>query len=449
METATITPSPHMPITSPDYVRLLHEAQKQLEHLRLLQRISADFTVSLDLDQVLRTCLERIQFVMESQGASLLMIEGNELVFKVAIGYKADEVKPFRVPLGEGIAGWVARHARGTIANDVHRDARFYEGVDKGSGFVTQSLVAAPLMVNERVIGVVEVTNKAEGFSDDDLNLLMTIAPLAAMAIENARLYQLAVDRGRMERELQMARDVQSSLVPRVTAYLQGWEFAAQWQPAEAVSGDFYDFIPIEFVKVGKPTQTPKGELGLVIADASGHGMPAALFMTLTRSVVRASVTQARPITECIAQANRLICADATDGMFVTLLYAQLAPNNGQVVYVNAGHPAPLWYRAGTGELAELPSNDIPLGLEETRQFELHTIELEKGDFVIFCTDGVTEATNLAGDEFGKYHLRRVILEHTQHPPEPLLLAIQQAVREFAGAARQEDDMTLLVVKRV
>jgi sigma-B regulation protein RsbU (phosphoserine phosphatase) len=376
------------------------------------------------------------------------MVEGHELVFKVAIGYKADEVKPFRVPLGQGIAGWVAKHARGTIANDVRRDTRFYEGVDKGSGFVTQSLMAAPLMVNERVIGIVEVTNKEGGFSDDDLNLLMTIAPLAAMAIENARLYQLAVDKGRMERELQMARDVQSSLLPRTTPYLQGWEFAAQWEPAQEVSGDFYDFIPVEYVKVGKPTQVPKAELGLVIADASGHGMPAALFMTLTHSIVRASVTQARPITECIAQANRLVCADATDGMFVTLLYAQLAPNSGQFVYVNAGHNPPFWYHAATRELTELMSNDIPLGLEAARAFEQHSIELEKDDFVVFYTDGITEAPNLAGDEFGKYQLRRVILAHAQHTLTQLLAAIQQAAREFVGSAAQYDDMTLVGVKR-
>src|SRR5258706_3702748 len=144
----------------------------------------------------------------------------------------------------------------------------------------------------------------------DDRELLPAIAPTAAIDIENARLYQAALEQGRLERELQMAREVQARLMPRATPQRAGWEFAARWQPAREVAGDYYDFIP----------DHADGSVGFVIADVTDKGMPAALFMALTRSVVRASTTAAASPAEAMTQANRLISADSVDGLFVTLV---------------------------------------------------------------------------------------------------------------------------------
>jgi sigma-B regulation protein RsbU (phosphoserine phosphatase) len=417
--------------------RLFRAMDQQLASLQLLHEISVDLTSTLDLDAVLIATLERVQHAFAAETASILIVEGDELVFKVALGAKADEVKPFRVPLGHGIAGWVAQNRRGTFTNDARHDERFYAAVDKGTGFVTNMLMAAPLALKDHVIGVVEVSNKPGGFTDADLDLLSTISASAAIAIENARLYQIAVEQGRIERELQMAREVQANFIPRDTPHIPGWEFSADWQSAFEVSGDFYDFIYGE-----------QPQLGIAIGDVADKGMAAALFMTLTRTVVRTSVLHGRDAADAISAANRVICADAAAGMFVTLCYAQLHCGTGEVQLVNAGHPAPLVYRADCDQLSELTPHGLPLGISDTARFPDERLALNAGDFILFYTDGLTDALNAQGEEFGKSRLLSVIHEYRHEVSQSMVDALRQSLLEFIGAAAPVDDMTVVIARR-
>jgi sigma-B regulation protein RsbU (phosphoserine phosphatase) len=456
--------------------RLFRDMHDRLAALRVLHDLSADMTSTLDLPRVLTSCLERVQSLLGSEAASILILDKDELVFQVALGTKAAEIQPFRIPLTQGIAGWVARNALGTFSNDAYNDERFYGNIDRRSGFVTHMVMAAPLIVKDRVIGVVEVFNKPGGFDDSDLNLLSTIGASAAIAIENARLYAVAVEKGRLEQELRVARDVQANLIPRSTPSVPGWDFAGHWHSALEVSGDFYDF-PVD--ELGRP--------GIVIADVADKGMAAALFMALTRSIVRASVGHGRSPAESIAQANRLICADAADGMFVTLCYAQIDPLTGEFCCVNAGHPAPLLYRAsaggsaspsarasarGSGEaaaaegidsrtaagtagsrvpagaLVELTRHGIPLGIDDTLAYECESASLASGDVVVFYTDGVTDALNSAGEDFGKERLLRVVRESCRDSSRDVCDAVQEALTAFIGDAAPADDATFVVVRR-
>ena len=417
--------------------RLFREVQDNVRNLRLLNEISTDLTSTLDLERVLRASLQRAQDAFNSAAASILMVEGDELVFRVALGGSAEQVKPFRVPLGQGIAGWVVQHAQGVVVNNPQHDPRYYKAVEAGTGFLAESLMAAPLIVNGRAFGVIEVINKPGGYSPGDLALLSTIAASASIALENARLYRIAVEQGRMERELQVAREVQSSLIPNATPTIPGWEFAARWQPARRVAGDFYDFVPIG------------DRLGLVIADVSDKGMPAALFMALSRSIVRASVSHVHSLAESIAQANRLICADAANGMFVTLFCAQVEPGSGEVRYVNAGHNPPLVCRAGSGECVKLGNSGMALGFFAGAEFAQHAVYLEPGDFVVLYTDGVTEALNTAEQEFGEERLRRLLLDHRDASAEDIASALGRAVAAFAGEAAPSDDVTFVIAKRL
>ncbi|MBI3739985.1 MAG: SpoIIE family protein phosphatase [Chloroflexi bacterium] len=416
----------------------LNELEKQVKNLQLLHDVSLDLTSTLDLERVLLKCLERVQKVLGSASASILMLEGDELVFKYAIGEKADEIKPFHVPLGQGISGWVALHKKGTFTNDVQNDPRYYRTVDTNIGFVTRALLAAPLIINARVIGVISATNKPNGFSDADLELLSTIGAGAAIAIENARLYQVAIEKGRLERELQVAREVQASLIPNQVPRLKGWDFAARWQPAREVSGDFYDFIPV--------TDT---QLGIVIADVSDKGMPAALFMSLTRAIMRASATPQCSPAQSIAQANRLISADASDGMFVTLFYALIDSVNQQFVYVNAGHNPPLLYRANENALSELARTGIAAGISDAQLYQERAIEMRAGDFVVMYTDGITEAENSAGEQFGDARLRRVVEENCGAHAAQIVAELEKTLSEFVGDAAPMDDVTVVVVKKI
>ena len=251
-----------------------------------------------------------------------------------------------------------------------------------------------------------------------------------------AQVVQLAVEKGRLDHELQMAHEVQASFLPRETPQIPGWEFVARWRPAREVAGDYYDFIPGD-----------RGQLGLVIADVTDKGMPAALFMVLTRSIVRASVTSTPSPAEGITRANRLLCADSYGGMFVTLFYALLDPAIGEVTYVNAGHNPPLLCRADHEQLTKLGRTGMALGVIADASFEQRTAHLHPGDFIVFYTDGVTEATDAQEREFGMERLQRVILDHRGAPAADIVAALEQAIEDFAGPTDPFDDIAIVVAK--
>ena len=419
--------------------RLFRDAQDKLQTLRLLQEISADLTSTLDLECVLTACLQRVQETFNAEAASIFTVEGDDLLFQIALGEKSTEIKPFRVQLGKGFAGWVVQNKQGVIVNDVHNDPRFYNAVDAVSGLVTQCVMAAPLIVNDQVIGVIEIFNKKTGnFSNIDLNLLSTIASTASNAIDNAKLYEVAVEKGRMERELQMARKMQVRLLPNITPLVPGWDFAAKWLPALEVAGDYYDYILYE-----------NGNIGLVIADVTDKGMPAALFMALTRSIVRASLDRATSPSQDLTRANYLICAESADGYFVTLVYAQLNPHSGEITYVNAGHNPPLLYRSGIGYLEYFTTTGMALGIQSDFIFNQRSIQLNSGDFILFYTDGIIDAIDGAGNEFGRERLEKIIKEHQEATAAEIVAILEKEVSDFTSASVPFDDITLMVVKRL
>jgi phosphoserine phosphatase RsbU/P len=415
----------------------LSQLEDQLRHLQLVHDVNIDLTSTLDLDRVLLKVLERAKNAVSSATASILMLEGDELVFTYSIGEKADRIKPYRVPLGVGISGIVGQTRRAAFTNDVQNDPRHYKMVDAGIGYRTESLMAAPLAVNDRLIGVISATNKPGGFAESDLELLSTIGAAAGIAIENARLYRLAVEQGRMERELQMARDVQASLMPKEMPQESGWQFAAMWKPAREVSGDYYDFIPIG-----------DNRLAVVIADVSDKGMPAALFMSLARSALRANAVPFLAPRQSIAQANSVISADAHDGMFVTAFYAVIDLADGRTTFANGGHNPPLIYHAATDLFEELGRTGIALGLLGSTNFHERSIEMRAGDWMLLFTDGVTDAENPEGESFGEERLRRLLEAHCGSNAQRIVQALDDSICQFTSNAAQFDDITAVVVKR-
>ena len=301
-------------------------------------------------------------------------------------------------------------------------------------------------LIKGDAVGVIELFNKVGGFSQNDLVLLTAIASSAAIGIENARLYQAAVEKGRMERELQMALSVQTGLLPETAPQLDKWDFATCWKPARQVSGDFYDFI-----RLGGASHTlfnAGPSWGLLIADVTDKGMPAALFMAFTRSIIRASMHQVASPAEGITQANQLICDESSHGLFVTMFYGQINPTTGDITYVNAGHNPPFHYHADTQTLERLMPTGIPVGIVEDFTYKQGRINLKEGDFLVCYTDGVTEAVNETNEEFGMTRLEALILEHKNDCAQPLAAALEQAVIDFSPPGKQFDDITLMVVKR-
>ena len=415
--------------------------QPSSDRLALLFRLSQTFNSSLDLDEVLNRVMDEVIAVTHAERGFVMLYDSKgRLVFRVARGMDQSTIDDPQFQISRSVVERVAREGQAVLTSDAQSDERFsmrQSVMDLG----LRSILCVPLTIRNGVLGVVYVDNRLQAgiFTQADLDLLSAIASSAAIAIENARLYQMAVEKGRMERELQMAHEIQAGLLPDETPQVSSWEFATLWQPAREVAGDYYDFIPLD---------PGGGQLGLVIADVSDKGMPAALFMALTRSVVRASVGHAPSSADGIAHANRLICEDATGGMFVTLFYAQLNPETGDMTYVNAGHNPPLLYRADQDLLTELTSTGMALGVMEDTSFEQRTVRLNAGDFVFLYTDGVTEALDSQRREFGEERLQRVILDKRHAPAAEMVAGLEQALREFVGASSPADDITVVAAKR-
>jgi phosphoserine phosphatase RsbU/P len=408
------------------------------DRLALLYRISQDFNSSLDLDEVLNRVIDEvIAAVRAERGFLMLRDAAGQLRFRVARGIDRSTIEQPQFQVSRSVIERVAEEGRPLLTSDAQDDT-WLKSHRSVAVLGLRSILCVPLQMKGSLLGVIYVDNRLQSgiFQPADLDLLTAIASSAATAIENARLYQVAVEQGRLERELQMARDLQASLLPRETPRLAGWDFAAYWQPARQVSGDFYDFI-----------STSPG-LGVVIADVSDKGMPAALFMALSRTIIRASLIRSNLLTERIAQANRLICADSPNSMFVTLFCAQIDAR-GDVVYVNAGHNPPYLYRATGEPPSRLGRTGTALGIDETLHFDQHAAHLNFGDVLVLYTDGILDALNAHGEEFGDERLRTVCARHRQETAAQLIAALCDEVLTFVGDQPLADDCTVVIVKRV
>ena len=414
------------------------------DRLDLLYRLSQTFNSSLDLDEVLNRVMDEVVAATRAErGFVMLCDAGEQLVFRVARGMDQQVIDEPQFEISRSIVEQVARMGQPVLTSNAQADARFRMR-ESVMGLGLRSILCVPLKVKDQVTGVIYVDNRllAGLFTQDDLELLTAIASSASIAIENARLYQVAIEKGRLERELHLAREVQTGLLPRQTPEVPGWEFVARWLPARQVAGDFYDFIPRD-----------GGRLGLVVADVSDKGMPAALFMSLARSTIRASVGAARSPLDGIAHANRLICADSTGGMFVTLFYGLLDPATGELTYVNAGHNPPLLCRqsdrAGQDQQTRLTRTGMALGVLADTTFREASLRLDPGDFLLLYTDGVTDANGVQGQLFGMERLQGVVAEHWRASAADVVTALERELDDFTGSAAPFDDVTIVAVKRL
>ncbi len=410
------------------------------ERLALLARLAQQFNSSLDLDEVLSRIMDEvIAAVRAERGFVMLHDDAGQLTFRVARGLDQRTIDDPSFQVSRGVIERVAAEGRPLLSSDAQHDDRFSM---RQSVFTLglRSILCAPLIVRDHTIGVIYVDSRLQAgiFTPADLELLTGIASSAAIAIENARLYQSAVAKGRLERELQVARDLQISLLPHEVPVAAGWQFASRWHPAREVAGDFFDFI-----------RRGEGQTGALVADVADKGIAAALFMALSRSVLRASLRSAASPCEGIAAANRLICDDASDGMFVTLFYAEV-DGSGCLTYVNAGHNPAYLVRGDSGECTELPLTGPLLGFSETAAFGQERVQLEPGDFVLMYTDGVTEAVSATNvDEFyGEERLKAFLYERRDQSARDILQALVDALGDFIEPTGLRDDVTMVGIKR-
>lgn len=407
-------------------------------HLATLYEITRTLNSSLDLDEVLHNIMDRVIEVTGAERGFLMLCDDQqeELDFQVARGIDRSDLTSPAFQVSTTIIREVKQSRKPLLTDNAQYDERFRRG-ESIMVLGLRSILCVPILVKERLIGLVYVDNRLHAglFNEDHRDLLAAFASQAGIAIENARLYQVAVEKGRMEKELQLARDIQRGLLPRELPVLPGYEIAADWRSAREVAGDFYDCFELD-----------GGKLGLVVADVSDKGAPAALFMAVARSLIRGTALTAATPEEALQRANLTILTDTRSGMFVTVYYAIIEPG-GKLTGVNAGHNRPLVYRARSGEHEFLPRGGRPLGWFEALPVHAVPIQLEPGDILVFYTDGLTEAENVRREPYGDNRLVETVRGAATRPAGGVMEAITHSVKAFMGTAPPFDDMTVVVLR--
>jgi len=324
---------------------------------------------------------------------------------------------------------------------DVLEDPR-YQDVSKRCAANFETLHASlmvPLVFQDKVIGMLNLGEKKSGkfYNREDIDLLNAVSNQGAVAIENARLFQENLEKQRMEEELNIARDLQTSMLPSACPQIEGFELAAFSVSAREVGGDFYDFIEMGDEKAG-----------FVIGDVTGKSVSGALVMSASRSVFRMLSEDELTVGESMTRANRRLKKDITSGMFVALLYVVLNGRDKTLSLCSAGQTQPVLLSAKSGKtsLVETQGDTFPLGILDDVNYEETRLQIEAGDKVVFYTDGIVEAMNGKEEMYGFERLLEVVKASTSETAEALLNDILESVRAFAGETEQHDDLTVMVV---
>ena len=301
-------------------------------------------------------------------------------------------------------------------------------------------LVGFPLNIKSDFYGVllVQESDQAIRFRERRVEIINSIAQQVALSIQNEHLQQEMVARERLEHEVVLARQIQMTFLPDHLPEFPNWDLAATWRTAREVGGDFYDVFEL-----------PGGRLGLFIADVSDKGIPAALFMSMTRTLVRAVVRDAASPGEVMQRVNELIIPDNQQDMFVTAVYGVLSLSEGSLIYANCGHNPPFWRRCPDRHLEKLPRSGPALGVIPGAEYQERTLRLAPGDQLLLYTDGVTETFSPEGEPFGEARLVQALQSAGDLTAGDLLEAVERAVDEFRGSLPATDDLTLLALRRM
>ncbi|MDP7421620.1 MAG: SpoIIE family protein phosphatase [bacterium] len=421
----------------------MSELQKKVHQLSNLNRLGREISRIFDLGELLQTIVVSASRLMNCERCSIMLLdkESGELRIRTAKGLGGEgDVLENVVPMeGGSIAEWVIRTGEPLIVTDAAVDSRIRDMI--GDGYKTPSFISVPLLRKEEVIGVFSITDKrtGESFNSDDLNLLTILASQVVMAIENADLYRSELDRERMEKELNIAHDIQMNMLPEKAPEVEGLTISARSIPAKEVGGDYFDFVRLD-----------DRRLAMSIGDVAGKGVPAALLMALMRAVIRTEAGRVSSPREVIERVNALVLRDAPPGMYATLFYGVYDLEKKVLTYTNAGHNYPMLLRRKTGKYEALETTGLFVGMFESPDFEEESVELKDGDILVFYTDGVTEAQTEGdrGEMFGLKRLLDVVKDNGQLEPEALRDRIYQEVFDHMGGNTELfDDITLIIAR--
>jgi phosphoserine phosphatase RsbU/P len=414
-----------------------------IDKLRMLLDVTKKISRSLDRQEVLNLVMDTLDSVIPYDAAGIFLIEcgakdslqegEDQCTFKseAVRGYDVEELYDLHLKLGEGLLGTVAVSGKPIIVNDVRSNPVYVNARDR-----TRSEMVAPIISNDEVIGCFDLeSDELNAYSNDDLEVLLLLASQVAIIIEKVELHEQLIEKKRLQGQLEVARQVQLELLPANDPALVGFDISAYNFPTEEVSGDYYDWVRIY-----------EDQIGIVIADVSGKGVPAAILMAFLRASLRAASHIGYATHISMAKVNYLLWESIERNQFVTAFYGILDASNRTLSFSNAGHNPPLLIKAN-GETRFITEGEQPLGMfQHTRYHENHVV-LEPGDVFVLYTDGATEAESPAGEEFGRDRLVDAVKASLDKPAREMIASIQMSVLEWTASAGATDDVTFFVIK--
>jgi sigma-B regulation protein RsbU (phosphoserine phosphatase) len=416
-----------------------HTQQWKLEVEKLEKLIEATKNVNstLDLDKLLKIILDTALKIVDGDRGTLYLVDEskNELWSKLFVGKERVTIK---LPIGKGIAGYVAATGDTLNIEDAYVDPRFNPNVDKKTGYRTKTILCMPLKnKDEKIVGVLQLLNKRKGiFTQDDEHFLRALSIHAAIAIENARLYESEKAFQQMREEVRLAAKIQMELLPKTNPKVQCYDIAGKSIPAKAVGGDYYDFITID-----------DSHLAICLGDVSGKGLPASLLMANLQATLRGQSFGECSPKECLNRSNALLYSSTSADKFVTLFYGLLDIKNHKLTYSNAGHDNP-FLLTSNNSAKRLKTGGIVLGIMDKFPFEEEVVELQTGDLIAIYSDGIAEAMNGKDDMFGEERIFELLQYNRAESSEKIIDLIIESVKNFAGTTPQFDDITLVIIKK-
>jgi sigma-B regulation protein RsbU (phosphoserine phosphatase) len=414
------------------------EVSHTVRQLATLFDISQLLSSARQLDEVLALSTEALTKALDLKACSIRLLddETGELTVRTSYNLSERYLKKGPVTARESPLDQEAMTAKVVQVPDISTDARFqYKQAMLEEGI--RSIFYVGLLSRGEPLGALRLYSSVVRRLDaSEERLFMAVANQVAGAIENARLYQEALEKDRLEYELSLASSIQEQLLPREQPKVPGYDIFGLSVPCELIGGDFYDFIP-----------APSGRLGLTIADGAGKGVPGALLMAIAHTALHVHTEHITSPREILARTNKQFCARSRPSQFVTLFYGLLNPLTATFTYANAGHNAPLLLREGRWQALE--ADGIILGVDENASFEQRELTLEEADLLVLYTDGVTEAINAAEQLFGVERLKAVLAANAASSCEEIAHTAVRAVGDFAHGRPQHDDITLVLVKVV
>jgi len=418
--------------SSIDNARLYRRMDRQNRTLRTLAHLSREFSAILDLDELLTKIATSIRTLINYDGFSIFLVDAERAALRNRFSVRYDQrVKVDNIPLGKGVTGAAVESRSPVLVKDTGADPRYivaHPGI--------HSELAVPLIVQDRVVGVLDVESERMGyFTDEHMRTLSLLAQQIASSVENARLYEeLAQREQRMEQDLKAARKLQRVLLPRVAPELQGLEAAIRSRPAREISGDVYDFLE----------QTEEAAV-IAFGDVSGKGAAAALYGALISGLLRILAPRRRSPAQLIKSLNETLMERRVDAQYATLLIALWLPAERVLRLANAGAAPPLVYRRG--EILKPKIEGVPIGLLEDREYEEMDLAVEPGDSILFFSDGVEDQLNEKSDDFSRSRITRILKQHGGEPPQAIVDAIFLELDAFREATPITDDQTVVVLR--